>query len=248
MKKHKVVIQFVLILTVSALAGAACSFLFRSNQTALSELLQSMEAFFHQNVLWLYLFSSIIVLIPTIVFYLKGNRITQKLLAAQSEETELADRPLSLAALFSTLGINLQFFFFGSAVYYGFQEKIGRYILIATLFLLLFSSLLTFFSIRCIKCTKQLNPTKHADPLDLKFDKKWVQQSDEQERFVMYQAAFKSFMLLKYTLIFSWVILLLFSLIAPIGILPFFLISLLWALHSCSYTVYSNSAYRNRQK
>lgn len=92
------------------------------------------------------------------------------------------------------------------------------------------------FQKKIMNLAKRLYPEKTVSSLDLHFQKKWMQQCDEAERFQIYQAGFQAFQCMNSFIypILS-IALLITGMVFEIGLLPFILVVLLWMISNFSY-------------
>ena len=82
-----------------------------------------------------------------------------------------------------------------------------------------------------------MNPEKQGSIYDSKFHKKWVDSCDENEQRQMGQAAYKAFRAVNITCVILWGVLILLAFIFDIGILPFFLVTLIFGVGQTVYVL-----------
>lgn len=91
---------------------------------------------------------------------------------------------------------------------------------------------------KIVDLIKRINPEKQGSVYDMKFQKKWLDSCDKNEQRQIGQAAFHSFQAVNITCMTLWMALLPLSLVF-IGILPFFLISLIFGIQLTVYILAS---------
>ena len=88
-----------------------------------------------------------------------------------------------------------------------------------------------------VELVKKINPEKKGDVLDLRFMKEWENSSDEAQKLIMYQAAYKAFQTLHYLCMSMWVICFMLQLVFHTGILPVICITVIWIITVIVYSV-----------
>ena len=80
-----------------------------------------------------------------------------------------------------------------------------------------------------------MNPEKKGSVYDTNFQKKWIESCDENEQRKIGAAAMRSFRMVNNVCVVLWVILVFFSLVYLVGILPMFLGLLIFGVNQVSY-------------
>ena len=88
---------------------------------------------------------------------------------------------------------------------------------------------------RVVDLTRRLNPEKQGSVYDIKFRKKWLASCDEAERQRIGQAAYSSYTVFSYTVIFVWAAMVVVNLFVPIGPLPIIAVMIPWAAGQFAY-------------
>lgn len=165
--------------------------------------------------------------------YSNGKKIYEKWDGEDEISIEKAEENLSLVLVLTACNMVLNFFFVGAdtvvraehnAAYlltlFGFIAGIGAIIILQQ---------------KVIDLTKKINPEKKGSVYDIKFSKKWLDSCDENEQRQIGQAAFKSYTVVSNACVVIWLILFFISDIFQLGIMPIFVVSLIWGILQVTY-------------
>ena len=108
-------------------------------------------------------------------------------------------------------------------------------IVLAILGFLMSFAVLMFTQQKTVDFIKKINPEKKGSVYDMKFQKKWMDSCDENEQRQIGQASFKAFKATNYTCILLFVVLMVLSTFHHVGILPPFLVALIFGVSQVSY-------------
>ena len=148
-----------------------------------------------------------------------------------------AEECLSWSLLWVALDQVLSFFFVAVG-FWALDQAPDYPVWAAAQFLLSFMASLAAMIVlqqKAVDLVKRMNPEKQGSVYDLKFQKKWLASCDENEQRQIGQAAMKSFTAVTITCIFSWAALVLLRIPFDIGVLPFFLVALIWGVSQVTY-------------
>lgn len=160
----------------------------------------------------------------------------KKLIAGWDGEAEgVSDRAerlleweLSLSAL-----LNILVFFLLTALYADQQftdwKLLGLGAFVAHLVITV------LFQTRAVNLTKRLYPEKRASALDPRFRKKWLADCDEAEKAMIGDCAYWAFSAISSLCMALWCILTITALFLGTGILPVFIVCLIWAVGQVVY-------------
>ena len=90
---------------------------------------------------------------------------------------------------------------------------------------------------KAVDLTKAMNPEKKGSVYDMKFQEKWLESCDENERRQIGQAAYQSFKATTGACIVLWVVLLLLGNVLDVGILPVLSVMVIWAVSHISFHI-----------
>ena len=185
-----------------------------------------------------YLFWAVCLLslLISFAFLLRGKKIIE----GWDGEDEAVYRRFDLAAgralAVSAVGTILSVTLFGLTSLAAVQDEISLpAFLSCAVGLVLTNILFPFIQRQCVDLVKARNPEKKGDPLELHFQKKWLESCDEQERAAAYRASYKGFTLLSYTALAIFVLLFLLVFHYDIGFLPFLITGIMWLIPTCVY-------------
>ena len=156
----------------------------------------------------------------------------------EDEETmDRAEEQLSWS-LFCTSLLMILDFFLAAAGTYTMDSDPAATMLKIGLFLLSFvlsMAVIVVLQQRVVDLTKRMNPEKQGSVYDLKFQKKWIASCDENEQRQIGQAAMKAFTAVNTVCVVCWLLLMLLRDFFDLGLLPVFLVTLIWGVAQMTY-------------
>ena len=162
----------------------------------------------------------------------------------EDEETvEQAEERLNWALGCTSLALVLDFFFAAAGMI--LVEELLPWIGLLVGFVLSLGGMVALQQ-KTVDLIKQMNPEKRGSVYDMNFQKKWMASCDENELRQIGQASFKAFNAVNYTCAFSWTVLVLLHRSFNVGILPVFLVTLIWGVSQMAYTLESIRLGRHR--
>ncbi len=243
-ENKKITVKFVFIMI-----GAFCFGGFLG--VGLGILRKNFSTFFNNNIISIDMiielvsYASMILIIIIFFTIIISSLIliskSKKLIAIWDEEDDdmyiKIDKILSKALNLNNICFILNTILFGLACYNLINNKHLLFIFISVVFYILtiFSSI--FFQGKVVNITKELNPEKKGNVLDMKFQKSWFNSCDEAERHIIYESSYNSFKFMN--IIYNVVVLLLscVGMFFKIGIFPIILAGILYLMHVISYTI-----------
>lgn len=169
----------------------------------------------------------------------------------QDEVYEEVDMTLSIAmALISTMNI-LNFLCFGVSNYMlpKTLKNMDDWIFWVTILLfILFVYGGFFLQRRIINFIKEMNPEKRGSLYDKKFKDRWFESCDEAEKMQIGMAAYQSFQAVNVLCTILACVLLLAGMVFEIGILPLFIVILVWLTQTITYYVSAQKAQKMLNK
>ena len=177
------------------------------------------------------------LIIPELVLYHQAKTRFHAWDGEDENEIEGAEENLSWVLLLTVFHMVLAFFFFGLTRNLEELHRSGGGI---TLLAFIVSMVvLIVIQQKVVDLIRKMNPEKQGSVYDMKFQKKWVESCDENEQRQIGQAAFQSFKAVNVTCIVLWIILMVGSGVYPIGVLPSFLVLLIFGISQVSYVLAS---------
>lgn len=239
--------KFIAVLIAAFFGGGLLGLFFSygaGNQEAMSEFAQrlgdGLKAVSPYMVLFLAITAgAVILLLYTIARkqYAAWNR-------EDEEEIEKIEGKLSIALM--VCGIETILFFLFTMIFLdditsGIKnQNVHGYAVRVLVFAVGFLGILVFQILgqqKIINLIKEINPEKEGSVFDFKFQKKWIESSDEAERMAIYKGSYYSYK----TTGRMYVILMLFNLAGITlwdwGIVPAFMITVMWLISVVTYYV-----------
>lgn len=141
---------------------------------------------------------------------------------------EVIEKKLSYAIAISSSILVIDFFFFEASTYYMVHGNGFAFIIPSVIIFLGSIFVLLIIQQKIVDFEKEMNPEKMGSIYDMKFQSKWMDSCDEAEQLITYKSAFAAFRMVNILCIFLMVSLSLLSLCFQIGLLPAFVVTLIW--------------------
>lgn len=225
--------KFALLLAAFAILGAGSQILLARYDDQLVNLCAALLRQFRQYALILTVAVFLIFLCGTLV----NDWRARKLFASQDESSDdsyALDRAAAYAQCFASSGEIIMILLLGL-----FASKDTLHPILVVPLCVVFLFILMFMEIRSVNLQKKIAPEKKGDPLNFHFEKDWLESCDEAEKFAVYRASYKSFMLLKKVLPLFVIITMIAYFTLDAGPLPFLITGILWLIHTLSYIRYT---------
>ena len=223
---------FLLVILLFAALGGVAGFFsaMAAERGALDVIWAGLDQLMGIITPWAIPVCSTVLLIPGFALY----RSAKKLYAAWDQESEdtyqRMEDQLSYALLLSSLVVLTDLFFLAAGFLYA-------NILINALCFLVSMGFMVILEQKLIDQTRRMNPEKQGSVYDVNFQKKWLESCDELERAQIGQASFRAYKVANGACAAIWVVLVILSLVADIGLLPILVVMLLWGVFQVSYTL-----------
>ncbi len=236
-ENRKALPKYLGILLLSALIGGVLGVVMGvAGATSLPEKITAGIYTFLQTVTpWSILVLTLLLLGPALMQY----RSAKKQFAAwdgEDEETmDKAEEKLTWSLLLAGLNMIANLFFFGIGVAAMDLQSRLQYGVLFLSFLLSFAAIVIMQQ-KVVDLVRKMNPEKKGSVYDTKFQKKWLESCDENEQRQIGQASGKAFRAVNNTCMFLWLALVVLGIIFDIGVLPFFLVTLIFAVSETVYT------------
>lgn len=244
---RKALPKFLLVLLVAVIIGGVAGFLAAAHDlTALKAALQTAADHLGRHVApWVLV--ALAVLIPVLAMPMLGS--AKRRLASWDGDDEAfmarIEQNLSRLLWLCSLFMMLAFFFLAAVAQGVFQNMseagaMTRIILSLVAFVAIFVEL-TVVQQQSIDLNKALNPEKKASIYDLRFQKKWLEDSDEAEKIVIGKCAYKAFQATNTACAILDLLTLIAAIAFDIGLVPILAVTTIWIV--CQ-TVYYREAMR----
>ena len=231
---RKALPKFIIILLLCALGGGlvglAAGYL---GSTILPETVAThLTSILAAIMPWSIWVSSALLLGISVLKYRKASSMFAHWDGEDEALIERAEEQLSWCTLLANLAMMISFFFFAV----GMQPATSpsRFPLFLLSFILSMAGEV-FLGQKTVDLTRKMNPEKKGSVYDMNSQKTWVASCDENEQRQIGQASFKAFNAVNYTCLGLWLVLVLLSMVIKIGVLPIFLVMLLWGVNLTAY-------------
>ena len=148
--------------------------------------------------------------------------------ADEDETSEEIERRLSWALLLDNLAMLVDLFFLATSFLCAHPLlNVGVFVVSLVL--------LTLLQQKVVDLTRRMNPEKEGSVYDTKFRKRWLESCDEAERAQIGQAAYQAFVVTTTACGVIWVILVMLNVSMGTGLLPIFVVLVIWGVLQTSY-------------
>lgn len=232
-ENRKALPKFLLILLGAAVLGGVLGFLsallnYSSGADALADGLRYLVG---HIVPWAIPALSLVLLIAGVWQYRRAKGLFAAWDGEDEDAMDAAENCLNRALLLTTLIMVLNFFLMAAAAY---SENTAGPLPVVGAFVLAMLAVVVLQQ-KTVDLTKRMNPEKRGSVYDMKFHKKWLDSCDEAERQQIGQAAYHAYQVTSYACLVLWVLLLVGDVVYEFGLLPVFVVTLLWGVLQVSY-------------
>lgn len=234
MKKNKSLIRFILIVSLSGLIGGIIGFSVSFMSDSISTTVNNLFTGIYRIVPNIGIIFGIILCPILLILYNNLIHFTQNGID-DDEYYKIQFKKVNLLCLLTSVNAILQLYFI---IIISMQihsaERSGHIIFYLAAYLL-FTFWGVYYQVKTINFLKKENPEKRGDPLESRFQKDWIESSDEAERLVTYHACYKSFQFMTRVYQFLFVILIILNVIISVTALPATILGACYLLHVLSY-------------
>ncbi|MEG1687814.1 MAG: DUF3169 family protein [Angelakisella sp.] len=240
-KPYVTVLLFVGFLALCLLVGIGIGRLMVLVMDASPVVADAINAFISDIMVPLQWVIFILLFVGSVAFYWLAKLGERQLRKNDEDEAarDRAEQMLSIGMILSTANGILGYGLFGMSAALAFTEKNGPLLLSGLVLLVAVILTGTIYSTFSVAFIKRLCPEKKGDPLELRFQRQWLNSCDEAERMCIYQAAFGSYKVTERVLLVLWIVTVLLTLYFRMSFYPILVITILWFSHTISYQYYS---------
>lgn len=235
MKNKKIVMRFWIVMAACMLGGGILGGVVAVFQTDIAQVASMLSRWIFVNVLPLQLICFAVLLALTVLFCLKSKRLQKNAAPDDEKAFEHMDRLLNIALTLTGINMIISLLCFGIATSQGLESFSAKPAWLALLIVLTAVFTCIFCEGKIVKMVKELYPEKRGNVLDFRFGKEWLASCDEAEKYVIYAAAYRSYLALQRAFAFAMALLILCSILFEVGILPFLVVSALWTIQTITY-------------
>lgn len=228
--------RFLLLVFGAALGGGVLGFsgaLF-ADEGVLEAIRTGVVRFLELISPWGILASGVFLLVPGFWLYRRAAvQFAGWDASADEDETgEQIERRLSWALLLANLAMLVDLFFLAASFVCVYPLlNVGVFVVSLVL--------ITLLQQKVVDLTRRMNPEKEGSVYDTKFRKHWLNSCDEAERAQIGQAAYQAFVVTTTACGVIWVILVMLNVFMETGLLPIFVVLVIWGILQTSYILTS---------
>lgn len=225
--------RFLLILAGAAVFGGVLGFCAGwMGSSSVSEFVtETVDYLLSAVIPWLIPAVSVVLLADGFRRYRQAKKLFAEWDGADEAPMEEAEETLNWSLLWSSVVMILDFFYLSVG---GYCVLPGGTLIVAIVFILMIA-LVMVLQQKVVDLTRRMNPEKQGSVYDTKFQKKWFESCDEAEKAQIGQASYRAYRVTGTACIVLWVALLILDFIFGVGVLPAFVVLLLWGIMQVSY-------------
>lgn len=232
-ENRKALPKFLLILLGAAVFGGVLGFLtgWMGYSNASDLVVEAVDYLIGRVVPWLIPAASLALLAAAVWQYRRARALFAAWDGEAEEPIDAADMRLNVALLLTSIVMALNFFLLPASWYIDWE----RGPILADGFFILVMIAVMLLQQKVVDLTRRMNPEKRGSVYDMKFQKKWLDSCDEAERLQIGQAAYRAYRTATMACLVLWVALLVLDMIFGFGLLPVFVVLLLWGILQVTY-------------
>ena len=235
-ENRKALPKYLLLILAGAVVGGVLGFL--SGMAGASDMPAAiaggMDRLLAAIVPWGIPVSGVVLLGGGFVLYQRAKKLSAGWDGEDEDTVDRAEELLDWVLLLGSLAMILDFFFLAA----GGTHSDGTMTPLAVTGCFLVSvALIVVLQQKVVDLTKTLNPEKHGSVYDLRFQKKWFESCDEAEKAQIGQAAYQAYKAGAMTCMVLWVALIILDFVFGFGLMPVFVVLLVWGVLQVTYTL-----------
>lgn len=232
-ENRKALPRFLLILLAAAVFGGVLGFIagWMGYSSAADFVAEAVDYLIGRVIPWLIPAVSLVLLAAAVWQYRRARALFAAWDGEAEEAIDAADMGLNAALLLTSIVMVLNFFLLAASWYIAWD--LGP-ILTCGFFILVMIAIVLLQQ-KVVDLTRRMNPEKQGSVYDLKFHKKWLDSCDEAEQRQIGQAAYRAYRAATMACLVLWVALLVLDIIFQFGLLPVFVVLLLWGILQVTY-------------
>ncbi|WP_298020886.1 DUF3169 family protein [uncultured Dysosmobacter sp.] len=225
--------RFLLILAGAAVFGGVLGFCAGwMGSSSVSEFVtETVDYLLSAVIPWLIPAVSVVLLAAAVFRYRKARSLFNTWDGEDEAHIDRAETCLDQVLLLGAVAVVLNFFLLSASPY---STAPGGALAIAAAVILALVVIMVIQQ-KTVDLTRRINPEKKGSVYDTKFQKKWFESCDEAEKAQIGQASYRAYRVTGTACIVLWVALLILDFTFGIGVLPVFVVLLLWGIMQVSY-------------
>lgn len=235
-KRKIFLVKLIGIMAVGALIGSISSFLLKGE--IILSVGETVKNLVLSNSFLIFIICTLFYKVICLILYFRGKSKIEKDL---ENDDIINDNSLSIGLSLSNVGFMFSIASFMVLASYTFSQMPSRssmiQLVLGGVLLLISAVTYSFYQQAVVNIIKSYNPSKYDDVLDFQFNKKWVETSDEREKYDIYKAGFKAYRAMS-TASFISLFLIGFSyMISGIGLLALLISLVIYSIGTAVYTL-----------
>lgn len=235
-KRKIFLVKLIGIMAVGALIGSISSFLLKGE--IILSVGQTVKNLVLSNSFLIFIICTLFYKVICLILYFRGKSKIEKDL---ENDDIINDNSLSIGLSLSNVGFMFSIASFMVLASYTFSQMPSRssmiQLVLGGVLLLISAVTYSFYQQAVVNIIKSYNPSKYDDVLDFQFNKKWVETSDEREKYDIYKAGFKAYRAMS-TASFISLFLIGFSyMISGVGLLALLISLIIYSVGTAVYTL-----------
>jgi len=231
--------KFAVIMIICAIFGGVVGFILSMYGDVIKDIPSNLNAILISILPYSICVAGIISFISSFILYRKSVKLYEKYDGENEVLIDKIENSNGYALIINNINLIITFFFFGIAL----DDNVFDLDKAAYKFLIFFLSYLINIAIivkmqqKIIDFEKLINPEKKGSVYDKKFTKKWEESCDEAERMMIYKSSYKAFKTTNITCIIVWLALVMINTVWNTGVMPVVVVTIIWAVLVCSYSI-----------
>ena len=242
-KKMNSYIKFLLWMALGGAIGGILAVGMLTVDDGLGSLLDRTAEWIHAHKIVLLAVLAAVGLIMCIICYKKGETIRKCLgNCADDERQEQLDGNYNFWSTSGTVASTVVIHLALGTFAFGFRmenDEDAVHLLVSAVLLIGITVICSFYQIAVIKQMRKKDPMKRGDIADLSFCRDWLESCDEAERYMTYEAGFKTFSEMKIILMVAAVAAMMGELFLGRGLMAAVLLILCNMMTAILYTIHS---------
>lgn len=236
-KENRGAVKFFAAMFLSACVGGVFGFM----SSVYNQSLSRLAARAIDSLVYVGLAGVFVMYIPFIISAVLYSKAKKAAPAAGEDELENVESMLEKALVYT------MYFSIGEMISFGMM-CCGMLAIVESGYFILFAGAVILFAVGIIaavllqnviiKLTKRINPEKRGSVFEKNFQKDWYDSCDEREKATIGYAAYKSYLATTKAFTWSFLVLIILSLVYPIGPAPILLVGVIWRIQTATYTKY----------
>lgn len=250
----KNIVIFLAILLVSMVGGFVCGAAIahsKKNGMDYKEMVDYIGGLVMSALPWFYVGLSIVAFLLSLIIFMVYNRRAAAWDGENEEEIEQIESGLGMPIAISNAMMIFNVLLFSMYVWDTLcTDKVSSngYKLFGTLVFLLNYAWIVVVSRLTVELEKKLNPEKKGDVLETNFSKKWEESCDEAQKMIIYEAGYRAFRAGTGTCLVMWLVSFIAMFMFDTGLMPIFVVCIIWFVMLIRYTVVSGRLEKNMYK